>query len=181
MMIRMRRAVPLVTLLVGVTMASNARADNKGDIIQTDTLGMNVYSYNVSKSTSTNVTDAQNLSEFIGLHYYVIDHVRLGMNVQLTEQLAPTPTMGASRFRTFALLPQVGWNFHKPFFAALVLTLAPRTSGTSTFDAGFQGVFGAGFEVSPRVRANIALEVPVNFVVATTIGITPLLGISIAL
>jgi hypothetical protein len=161
--------------------SSAARADDKGEIVQSDTLGMNVYSYNFSKSTATNVSDAQNLSEFIGLHYYAIDHVRLGMNLQFTEELAPTPAMGASRFRTFALLPQVGWNFHKPFFAALVLTLAPRTSGTSTFDAGFQGVFGASIEVSPRVRANIALEVPVNFVVATTIGVTPLLGISIAL
>ena len=170
-----------LVLALATVASSAARADNKGDIVQTDTLGMNMYTYNFSKSKSTDVTDAQNLSEFIGLHYYVIDHLRLGMNVQFTEQLAPTPATGESRFRTFALLPQVGWNFYKPFFAALVLTLAPRTSGTNTFDAGFQGVFGASFELSSRVRANIALEVPVNFVVATTIGVTPLVGISIGL
>jgi hypothetical protein len=103
------------------------------------------------------------------------------MNLQFTEQLGPTPTTGASRFRTFALLPQIGWNFHKPFFAALVLTLAPRTGGAETFDAGFQGVFGVGMKLSEHVRANFALEIPVNFVVATTIGITPLIGLGITL
>ena len=158
-----------------------AAADERGEFTQSDTLGMNVYTYNFSASKTTTVSDAQNLAEFVGLHYYFVDHWRIGMNLQFTEQLAPTPAAEASRFRTFALLPQIGWNFYKPFFAALVLTLAPRTGGEEKFDAGFQGVFGASFELTPRVRANVAVEIPVNFVVATTIGITPLLGISIKL
>lgn len=171
----------LATFAAITISAGTAHADLKGDWVQSDTLGMNVYSYNLDKSKATDVTDAQNLSEFVGLHYYFIDHVRVGMNLQFTERLNPDPASGTSRFQTFALLPQIGWNFYNPFFAALVMTIAPWTSGQSQFDFGLQGVFGASTKLSARVRGNLAVEFPVNLHVADTIGVTPLVGISVEL
>jgi hypothetical protein len=170
-----------VVLSLALASSATAHADTKGDWIQTDTLGMNMYSYNFDKSAATDVTDAQNLSEFVGLHYYFIDHVRVGMNLQFTERLDPDPASGTSRFQTFALLPQIGWNFYNPFFAALVVTIAPWTAGKSLFDDGFQGVLGASTKLTSRVRGNLAVEIPVNLHQATTIGITPLVGISVGL
>jgi len=82
---------------------------------------------------------------------------------------------------TFALLPQIGWHFADPFFAALVFTFAPVTSGRAQLDLGFQAVLGAGFKVAEEVSVNAALEVPWNFRIRNTIGITPLLGLSFKL
>ena len=175
------RRISRAIVVVGAFGFASARADTRGEIVETDTLGMNVVSYNASAGKTTTVADAANLSEFVGLHYYIIDHVRLGANLQFTERIAPDPASGQSRFQTLALLPQVGWNFRRPFFVALVITLAPWTGGTNTFDGGFQGVFGASFEVQSRINANIAVEVPINLVRATTIGLTPLVGISVRL
>ena len=155
-----------------------ALADTRGEWIETDTLGMNVYTYNFDKHATTTVDDAQNLSEFVGLHYYFADHLRVGMNLQFTERIAPDPASGSSRFQTFALLPQIGWHFYNPFFVALVATIAPWTSGRSLFDAGFQGLIGAGLPLTSCIRGNLAIEIPMNFVQATTIGTTILLGIS---
>jgi hypothetical protein len=93
------------------------------------------------------------LSEFVGAHYYFVDRVRLGMNLQFSEQLAPAPgPKGGSDFRTFALLPQIGWDFWGTMFAALVVTVAPWTSGTGTFDFGLQALLGAGIPIADRVN-----------------------------
>ena len=102
------------------------------------------------------------------------------MNLQLSEQLRPDPAAG-SRFRTFALLPQVGWDFWGPMYAALVVTIAPWTSGAKTFDFGLQGVLGAGLPITDRVKLTGAVEIPANFVVHRTLGLTPLLGASFRL
>lgn len=171
----------MLAIVVASASSPRARADVRGDLVETDTLGMNVVSHNADSGKTTTVADAQNLSEFVGLHYYLIDHVRIGVNLQFTERIAPVPANGQSRFQTFAFLPQIGWNFARPFFAALVITLAPWTGGTNTFDGGIQGVFGASFCVQSRVNANVAVEIPVTFVRATTVGLTPLVGISVRL
>ena len=177
-----RRHPALVALAATVLFPALAMAvGEQGDWIQTDTLGMNVVSHNFDSGTTTSVADAANLSEFIGLHYYLVDRVRVGMNFQFTERIAPSVPSGQSAFQTFALLPQIGWNFADPFFAALVLTIAPRTAGGDNFDLGLQGVLGVGFPIAPRVRGSVALEVPWNFKIHQTLGLTPLLGISIRL
>ncbi len=160
--------------------AANAAA-SQGEWVQTDSLGMNVVSHDFTTSTTKTVADAQRLSEFVGLLYYVTDRVRLGMNLQLSEQLGPRPPAGQSRFQTFALLPQVGWNFLDPFFAAVIFTLAPITAGQDKLDLGFQLLLGGGIALSDRVRANLALEVPWNFHIHQTLGLTPLAGLSIRL
>ncbi|HEX4622755.1 MAG TPA: hypothetical protein VH208_14420 [Myxococcaceae bacterium] len=62
------------------------------------------------------------------------------------------------------------------------MTIAPYIDGsTNVFTFGLQGVFGAGFSLTERVKLTAALEVPFNFVGIKTIGLTPLLGISIKL
>ena len=151
---------------------------------QSDTLGMNLVSWNVDTSKTTTVSDTTALSEFIGIHYFFIDNVRLGVNLQFTEYLS-TPKSTQSRLATFAVLPQIGWHFAGPFYAAFVLTIAPWTGGVSNFVLGVQGVLGVGIPLAERVKLTLAIEVPVNFGItsttSTTIGFTPLLGISIRL
>jgi hypothetical protein len=171
-----------VIVAIGVlASASAARADHQGEWLDSDMVGINAYAYNFAQHAETNVGSTQELSDFVGLHYYVADHVRVGMNLQFTEQLAPEPAMGTGRFQTFALLPQIGWNFSTSFFAALVASIAPWTSGKDRFDAGFQGLIGAGTPFTRSIRGNVALEIPVNFVQATTVGVALLAGLSISL
>jgi len=170
-----------LAVLFTLTLPSVAVAASQGELVQSDNLGMNVYSHDFSTHTTKTVADAQNLSEFIGLHYYFIDRVRVGMNLQCTERLAPAPASGRGRVQTLALLPQIGWNFLDPFFTALTFTIAPRTGGETRLDLGLQWVLGAGFAVSRRVHANLAIEVPWNFHVHQTLGLTPLAGISVRL
>jgi hypothetical protein len=152
----------------------------RGEIVQTDTLGMNMVSWNLDTQKTTTVANSAGLSEFVGAHYFFADRWRLGMNFQFTELLT-TPSGTSDRFATFALLPQIGWHFYDPFFAAVVFTFAPRTHGTGDLDMGFQGVFGAGLRLAEGVKITAALEVPYNFYLQRTIGITPLLGLSIKL
>jgi hypothetical protein len=169
--------------LVGVLLPAVALAvPEKGTIIQTDTLGMNIVSYDYNSATTKTIADRAELSEFVGVHYFFLDGLRVGLNLQFTERLEPAPANGGSYFRTFAILPQIGWHFYDPFFAALVMTIAPYIDGSSNvFTFGFQGVFGAGFSLTERVKLTAALEIPFNFVGLKTIGLTPLLGISIKL
>ena len=164
-----------------VSHAPTAAAEEKGAIIQTDTLGMNLVTRNLDKGTTTTVADAANLSEFVGIHEYFSDTVRLGANFQFTERIAPTPAHDASRLQAFAVLPQVGWAFSNPFFAALVFTCAPRTDGVAKLTLGLQGVIGAALPVSERIKLSLALEVPWNFHPVETIGLTPLVGIAVRL
>jgi hypothetical protein len=152
----------------------------QGDVVQTDTLGMNLVSWNLDSGKTTTVADQAGLSEFVGAHYFVADKWRVGMNFQFTELLT-TPPKGTNPFWTFALLPQVGWHFYDPFFAAAVFTFAPRTRGAGNLDMGVQAVLGAGLKLADGVRLTGAIEVPYNFYVSRTIGITPLLGLSVKL
>jgi hypothetical protein len=178
---RGRSFVVLGGFIAATLTPSVARAvPEKGTVVQTDTLGMNVVSYNIDTSKTTTVSDAVGLSEFVGAHYFFADGWRLGMNLQFTELLT-TPPAGASRFTTFALLPQVGWHFYGPLFAALVFSFLPRTSGAAKLDLGVQGVLGAAIPITNRVNLAGAIEVPYNFYVHRTVGVTPLLGVIIRL
>ena len=131
--------------------------------------------------TTKTVAEVTNLSEFVGLHYYFVDRWRFGMNVQLTEQLRPEPLANESRFRTYALLPQLGCNFYDPFYVALIYKVAPRNNGQWKLDMAVQGLLGVGFAVSRRVRVTFAAEAPFAFYIHKTLGLTLLTGISIRL
>jgi hypothetical protein len=171
-------AAPL--LLLGVLWAPAAHAVGKqGDVIQTDTVGVSLLTYDLDAKTTKTVKDFVNLSEFVGLHAYVVDRVRVGMNLQFSERLWPTLPPSKSRFQRFALLPQVGWNFYDPFFTALVFGVAPRTDGRQHVNLTLQGVLGVSLPLSSRVRVSVAGEVPWTYYDKHTLGVTALTGISI--
>ncbi|MFT3836865.1 MAG: hypothetical protein QM723_07695 [Myxococcaceae bacterium] len=172
----MRYALLLVTLLL----APAAFAAEAGDVIQTDTLGANVATWNLSKSSSSNFVDTPVVSEWVGAHYFISSDVRVGANFQFAEQLGAMPKAGG-RVRTFAVLPQVGWNFHPPFFVAGIFTLAPRTGGGSNLALGVQPVIGAAFSLSSFVKLTVTLQVPYTFFPDQTVGITAHAGISVTL
>jgi hypothetical protein len=173
----------LVIAVAGLVATASAAA-KQGDFVQTDTLGMNMISYNLDTGKTTGVGDVAGLSEFVGLHYFFADRLRVGVNLQFTEYLT-TPSPGQSRLATFAILPQIGWHFWGPLFGALVFTIAPWTAGganhSNNFDLGVQAVLGASIPIVDRVNFTLAAEVPYNFLLHRTVGFTPLLGVSIRL
>jgi len=155
-------------------------AGKAGEFIQTNTLGMNLLTRDLDHGTTRSVKDVVNLSEFVGLHGYVIDRVRLGANLQLTERLWPEPPPGG-RIQRFAVLPQIGWNFYDPFFTALVFGFAPRTDGKEHLNLSIQAVLGISLPISDRLRFSLAGEVPYTFYDRHLIGVTALTGIAVRL
>jgi hypothetical protein len=153
-------------------------AGKKGDFLQTDTLGVSLVTRDMTTRTTRTVGDATNLSEFVGLHYYVAQRVRLGMNLQLTERLVPDPPASQGRIQRFAFLPQVGWNFYDPFFTALVFGIAPRSEGKAQLNLTVQAVFGVSVPVSRHVSLSAALEVPWGYYPHQTVGLTALAGVA---
>jgi hypothetical protein len=183
-----RSARPGVSLLVSALSAvlalgaAPAHATGKqGDIIQTDTVGSSLVTYDFDAKTTKTIRDVFNLSEFVGLHAYVVDRVRVGMNLQFSERVSPDLPPGKSRFQRFALLPQVGWNFYDPCFSALVFGVAPRTDGRQHVNLTVQWVLGVAFPLSSRVRWSVAGEVPFTYYDKHTLGFTALTGVSIRL
>ena len=162
--------------------STRAHATGKqGDIIQTDTVGASLVTYDLDAKTTKTIADLVNLSEFVGLHAYVVDRVRVGINLQFTERLWPALPPGKSRFQRFAFLPQVGWNFYDPFFTALVFGVAPRTDGRQHVNLTLQSVLGVSFPLSSRVRFSLAGEVPFTYYDKHTLGFTALTGLSFRL
>ncbi|MEO6603731.1 MAG: hypothetical protein ABIQ16_27855 [Polyangiaceae bacterium] len=181
---RPSRGSRLGGVLVALSLLLGARsaqaAGKRGEFIQTDTLGVSLLTRDLDKNTTRTVKDAVNLSEFVGLHGYVLDRVRLGANLQLSERLWPQPASGG-RIQRFAVLPQVGWNFYDPFFTALVFGVAPRTDAKARLNLSLQAVLGISLPLSSRVRLSIAGEVPYTFYDRHLIGVTALTGIAIRL
>lgn len=181
---RPSRATRLGGILLALPLllaARTARAAGKsGEFIQTDTVGVSLLTRDLDKDTTRTVKDAVNLSEFVGLHGYVVDRLRLGANIQLTERLWPHPGPGA-RIQRFAVLPQVGWNFCDPFFTALVFGFAPRTEAKARLNLSLQVVLGVSVPLTSNVRLSIAGEVPYTFYDRHLIGVTALTGIAIRL
>jgi hypothetical protein len=153
-------------------------AAEAGDVVQVTNIGVPLYVHNFDTSKDSGIGDKLSISEFLGAHYFVTDRVRIGMMVQLTEQFTGDLAKGADRWSTFALLPQVGWNFYRRFFVAGVFTYAPRAGGKDQLDLGIQAVVGGTVPITEGASFGYALEVPYNFHVARTIGITPLIGFS---
>jgi len=173
-------AAGAITAAIALFPASASAAGKRGEFIQTNTLGMSLISRDLDHGTTRSVRDVVNLSEFVGLHGYVIDRVRLGANLQLSERLWPDPAPG-SRIQRFAVLPQIGWNFYDPFFTALVFGIAPRTEGQAHLNLSLQAVLGVSLPISKRVRFSLAGEVPWTFYDRNVIGFTALTGIAIRL
>jgi len=171
----------LLALLSALLSTPAYATGEQGDVIQTDAVGSSLVTYDLDAKTAKTVRDVFNVSEFVGLHGYVVDRVRVGMNLQFTERVWPALPPGKSRFKRFALLPQVGWNFCDPAFVALVFGIAPRTDGRQHLNLTLQGVLGIGFPLSRRVRLSVAGEVPWTYYDKHTLGFTALTGISVRL
>ena len=165
---------------VGLSSRSAEAAGKRGELIQTDTLGMSLVTHDFDAHQTRSVHDAVNLSEFVGLHGYVVDRLRLGANLQLSERIWPEPPTGR-RIQRFAVLPQIGWNFRDPLFAALVFGFAPRTDGQVHLNLSLQVVFGVSLPLSNRVRFSIAGDVPWTFYDRHLVGVTALTGIALRL
>lgn len=153
----------------------------RGDVLQTDSLSMLLVSHDYTTGKNSSLRNAINLSGNVGLHYYFVDRVRAGMNVQFTERLWPEPPAGSSRWQRFALMPQLGWSFYDPFYTALIFSYAPRTLGGATPDLAVLAALGATLPVTRRVKVTLALDVPFAFLHHRTIGLVALTGISIRL
>jgi hypothetical protein len=160
---------------------AGADAREAGDVIVVDNIGVPLYTHNFDSGKDTGVGDRLLISEFIGAHYFVTSKVRVGVMVQWTGQYTGTLVAGSDHFSTFALLPQVGWKFNDHFSAAAIFTYAPRAMGEARLDLGIQALLGYGFPVTKNARLNLLLEVPYNFHLARTIGITPLAGLTMDL
>lgn len=165
---------------LAVSTRSIEAAPERGTVQQTDTLGMNVVTYNFDSGKTSTVSNGATLSEFVGLHYFFAPAWRIGANLQFAETLTSLPS-GESHFSTFGLLPQVGWHFWDPLFAALIFGVLPRTNGVANLDLGVLGVIGASGTVADGISLSAALEVPYYFNVHRTLGLTPLAGVSIRL
>jgi hypothetical protein len=156
-------------------------APKQGDVLQTDSLTMLLASHDYTTNTSSSIKDTVNLSGIVGLHYYFVNRVRVGMGLQFTERLWPRPPVGSSRFQRFALMPQVGWSFADPFFTALIFSYAPRTLGRANLDMAIIGVLGAALPVTRRMKFSLALEVPYAFYYHRSVGLIALTGVSFRL
>jgi len=172
------RSVGMLCLLVPGTAQALGK---QGELVQTDALGASLVSHDYKTGTTKNIGHLFNLSEFIGLHYYAVDNLRLGMNVQYNERIFPAPPSRSSRFQRFALLPQVGWNFYGPLFGALVAGFVPRVDGKEKLNLTLQGILGVSLPLSGRVRMSLAGEVPWTYYDHYVLGVTALTGISIRL
>jgi hypothetical protein len=175
---RSRRFIAILGSLLALSLSPDARAAEAGDVVQATNIGFPFYTYNFTKGTSTWIGDKLFITQFIGAHYYVTSTVRVGMMLQFTEQFAGDLSPGADHFTTFALLPQVGWNFYDHFSAAAIFTWAPRAGGKAQYDLGVQALIGYGLPITSYASFNVALEIPYNFRLAQTLGVTPLVGFS---
>jgi hypothetical protein len=165
---------------IALAAGSASAAGKRGEFIQTLSLGMNLVTRDLDHHTTSTVRDAVNLSEYVGLHGYVVDRVRLGATFQLSERLWPEPPPG-ERIQRFAILPQIGWNFYDPLFAALVFGFAPRNDGKAHLNLSLQAVLGVSLPISKRVRFTLAAQAPWTFYDRNSIGLTAVTGIAIRL
>lgn len=171
----MRASVALALSLLSL----GAQAGPKqGDVLQTDSLSMLLVSHDYTTGTDSSIKKKINLSVNVGLHYYFVDRVRFGVSVQFTERLWPAPDAGGSRFQRFALMPQLGWSFYDPFYAALIFSYAPRTEGRAQPDMAVLGALGVSLPLTKRTKFSFALEVPYTFLHHRTVGLVALMGVS---
>ena len=178
----LQRLLRAATALALWSATTGAHAGPKrGDVLQTDSVSMLLASHDYTTHTNSTLRNALNLSGNVGLHYYFVNRVRIGMNLQLTERLWPKPSAGSSRFQRFALMPQLGWSFHDPFYTALIFSYAPRTQGGATPDLAVLAALGAALPVTRRVKLSFAVEAPFAFLHHRTLGLVAVTGVSIRL
>jgi hypothetical protein len=170
-----------IALAVSALSASAHAGPKQGDVLQTDSLSMLLASHDYTTNTNSSIRKVLNLSGNVGLHYYFVDRVRIGMTLQLTQRLWPAPPPGSSSLQRFAMMPQLGWTFYDPFYTALIFSYAPRTQGRAITDLAVLAALGASVSVTKRMKFTVALEVPYAFLYHRTIGLVALTGVSFRL
>ncbi len=178
---------PVATLLAAASalsssaLAAPAAAREAGAVVVVDNVGVPLYTHNFDTGKDLGIGDKLFVSEFLGAHYFLTPTVRVGMMAQWTEQYSGDLAAGADHFSTFALRPQVGWNFYDHFSAAAIFTYAIRAGGKDQYDLGVQALLGYGLPITKHAALNLLLEVPYNFRLARTVGVTPLTGLTLDL
>lgn len=175
------RALVVAAAVGCLSAARPAAAREAGDVIVVDNIGVPLYTHNFDTNKDIGVGDKLMVSEFIGAHYFVTSTIRVGMMFQWTEQYSGDLAPGSDHFTTFALLPQIGWTFYDHFSAAAIFTYAARAAGKDAYDFGVQALLGYSLPITKTAAFNMALEIPYNFRLARTLGITPLLGLTLDL
>ena len=164
-------ALALALLLPGV-----ARAE-KGAVTGTFSLGTSFFSDDLTHGKVAALPAVAPLSEFAGAGWFVTDHWRLALNLQVTELLTAPPE-GQSRLTTIALLPQASYAFGGHFFAAAVAFVPLRFGGVNRPGFGLQGVLGVSLPLTSRLAATAALEVPFIVAPVMSFGLSPLVGVA---
>lgn len=177
---RLRRLVLRGAVGLGVSSVGAAAqaGPEQGDWLQTDSLSMLLASHDFTTRTNSSIRKVVNLSATVGLHHYVVDNVRLGVGLQLTQRLWPALPEGSSSLQRLAIMPQVGWNFYDPFYTALIFSYAPRTQGRAIADMALLPVLGVSVPVTKRMKFTFALETPFAFLYHRTVGLVALAGVS---
>ena len=177
----MRRA--RAVLVAGLCLhGALARAGEAGEVTFPFMLGASVYSHRFAAygkaAADRTIADTFGLSQFVGAGYFVTDRLRLGLNLQFSEAVTqPTPPY-PSAFTTFALLPQLNYNFWGPFTASLVPTIPLRMEGEPKVGFAVQAVLAAALPLGAGFSGVLALEVPVFFYPSVSVGLTPLIGVT---
>ncbi len=179
--LRVRLHVAVASAVACLAIGAPAEAREAGDVVVVDNFGVPLYTHNFDTGKDVGIGDKLFITEFLGAHYFVTNTIRVGMMMQWTEQYAGELAPGADHFTTFALLPQVGWNFYDHLSAAAIFTYAARAGGKDQYDLGVQALLGYGLPITKTTSLNFALEIPYNFRLARTIGITPLVGLTMEL
>lgn len=78
--LRLLLAAALCVALCSLASPAGA-APKQGDGLQTNSLSMLLVNRDVTTHTTTSIKDVVNLSTIIGLHYYFVDRVRIGMGM----------------------------------------------------------------------------------------------------
>ena len=176
-----RAAACLLCVAASLAVSRRASAREAGDVIVVDNVGVPLYTHNFDTGKNVGIQDKLLISEFVGAHYFITKTIRVGMMMQWTEQYTGELAPGADHFTTFALLPQVGWTFYDHFSTAAIFTYAPRSGGKDQYDLGVQALIGYSLPITTHAAINFAIEVPFNFRVAYTLGVTPLVGLTLDL
>ena len=167
---------------LAAALSSPVLAAQAGDITAPFSIGTNVYTHRYASegkpAKDTTSKDSFQISEFPGIGYFVTDQLRLGVNLQFTEVVRQPAKPLPSRFSSFAILPQINYNFWGPLTASLVPSFATRLGGESQYAFYVQGVLTAAMPLTDRLAATGGFEIPVFLDPYRSIGFTPIVGVS---
>jgi hypothetical protein len=85
-MSKLKAALVVALLVVAFFRSLDAEAAEPGECVVANNLGLPLYTHNFDSGKTTTIDDKVLLSQFIGAHCFLTEHLRLGMMFQWTEQ-----------------------------------------------------------------------------------------------